>query len=51
MSDLCRETDEAPVREEQPLPPVDKEKEDHFKRFFHSVSGEVTYLYKVFPQW
>ncbi|XP_078313681.1 calpain-9-like isoform X1 [Crassostrea virginica] len=34
------ETDEAPVREEQPLPPVDKEKEDHFKRFFHSVSGE-----------
>lgn len=36
-----READDAPVREEVPLPSTDKEKEDHFKRFFHSVSGEV----------
>ncbi|XP_062585841.1 calpain-9-like [Saccostrea cucullata] len=34
------EVDEAPVREEMPLPSTDKDKEDHFKRFFHSVSGE-----------
>ncbi|XP_062574470.1 calpain-1 catalytic subunit-like, partial [Saccostrea cucullata] len=34
------EVDEAPVREELPLPSTDKDKEDHFKRFFHSVSGE-----------
>lgn len=34
------EADDAPVREEVPLPSTDKEKEDHFKRFFHSVSGE-----------
>ncbi|XP_056022361.1 calpain-9-like isoform X1 [Ostrea edulis] len=34
------ETDEAPSREEIALPPTEKDKEEHFKRFFHSVSGE-----------
>jgi hypothetical protein len=39
----CRETDETPSREEIALPPTEKDKEEHFKHFFHSVSGEVNH--------